>query len=188
MGELVVVEHVTLDGVMQAPGRPDEDTRGGFTAGGWAAPYMDSVAMEQAGKAMATSAALLLGRFTYLDLHEFWPKQTDDNPFTEVLNNARKYVLSTTLTALPWANSTLLSSVDEVPAIKERLDGDLVVLGSGVLVESLGALVDRYVLSTYPLALGAGQRLALPPGAFELVSSVTTGTGVVIATYARTTS
>jgi len=82
MAELVVVENVTLDGVLQAPGRPDEDTRDGFTAGGWAVPYMDQVAMEQAGKNMATSAALLLGRRTYLDLYGFWPKQTDGNPFT----------------------------------------------------------------------------------------------------------
>ncbi len=188
MGELVAVEHVTLDGVMQSPGRPDEDTRDGFTAGGWAGPYTDAVAMEQVGKHMATSSALLLGKRTYLDLYSHWPKQTDGNPFTEVLNNARKYVLSTTMTSLPWQNSTLLTGVDEVPAVKERLDGDLVVLGSGVLLASLGTMVDRYVLSTYPLTLGEGRRLPWPAGTFELVSSVPTGTGVIIATYARTTS
>ena len=188
MAELVVVEHVTLDGVLQAPARRDEDTRGGFTAGGWAVPYMDAIAMEQAGKGMATAAALLLGRRTYLDFHGFWPKQTDGNPFTEVLNAAPKYVVSRTLTELPWQNSTQLAGVGEVPALKERLTGDLVVLGSGELVGSLGTLVDRYVLSIHPLALGAGRRLTFPAGAFDLVSSVTTGTGVIIATYVRTAS
>lgn len=188
MAELVVVENVTLDGVLQAPGRPDEDTRDGFTAGGWAVPYMDAVAMEQAGKGMATAAALLLGRRTYLDFHGFWSEQTDGNPFTEVLNAAPKYVVSRRLAELPWQNSTRLSRVEEVAALKERLAGDLVVLGSGELVGSLGALVDRYVLSIHPLALGEGQRLVFPAGAFELVSSVTTGTGVIIATYVRTTS
>lgn len=188
MAELVVIENVTLDGVLQAPGRPDEDTRDGFTAGGWAAPYMDQVAMEQAGKNMAGSAALLLGRRTYLDLYGYWPKQTDGNPFTTVLNAAPKYVVSTTLTEPPWQNSTRLASVDDIPAVKQRLSGDLVVLGSGELVASLGGLVDRYVLSIHPLALGHGRRLRLPPGGFELTGSVTTGTGVLIATYVRTTS
>ncbi|MFI7677825.1 dihydrofolate reductase family protein [Actinophytocola sp. NPDC049390] len=188
MAELVVFEHVTLDGVMQAPGRPDEDRRDGFTAGGWAAPYMDSVAMAQAGKSMATSAAMLFGRRTYQDFHGYWPKQTDGNPFTAALNAAPKYVVSTTLTDLPWENSALLPSLDALPALKARLTGDLVVLGSGELVASLGTHVDRYVLSTYPLALGHGRRLRLPPGEFELTESVTTGTGVVIGTYVRTTS
>lgn len=188
MGDLVVYGNVTLDGVMQRPGRADEDTDGGFTASGWAAPYPDHVMMEQTGKGMATSAALLLGKRTYLDFYGHWPKQTDGNPFTDVLNNAQKYVLSTTMTSPPWQNSTLLTSVDEVPAVKERLDGDLVVLGSGVLVESLGTLIDRFVVSTYPLALGKGKRLAFPAGGYELVSSVPTTTGVLISTYVRTTS
>jgi len=188
MAELVVIENVTLDGVMQAPGRPDEDTRDGFSHGGWAVPCMDAVAMEQAAKGMATSAALLLGRRTYLDFHGFWPKQTDGNPFTAVLNEAPKYVVSRTLTDLPWQNSTRLSGVDEIPALKARLSGDLVVLGSGELVSTLGELVDRYVLSIHPLALGTGRRLVLPAGRFDLVSSVPTGTGVIIATYVRTTS
>ena len=188
MADLVVVENVTIDGVMQAPGRADEDTRDGFTAGGWGRPYADAVGMEQAGKGMATSAALLLGRRTYQDFYGFWPKQTDGNPFTPVLNEAPKYVVTRTLTELPWQNSTRLSGVDEVPALKERLTGDLVVLGSGELVASLGELVDRYMLSIHPLALGAGRRFTPPAGTFDLVSSVPTGTGVIIATYARTGS
>jgi dihydrofolate reductase len=188
MAELVVVENVTLDGVMQAPGRPDEDTRDGFTAGGWAVPYMDSTAMEQAMKGMSTSVAMLFGRRTYLDLHGYWTKQTDGNPFTPVLNAAPKYVVSRTLTDLPWENSTLLPSLDDLPALKARLTGDLVVLGSGELVAALGAHVDRYELSIHPLALGHGRRLRIPAGAFELTKSVTTGTGVLIATYVRTTA
>jgi dihydrofolate reductase len=188
MAELVVTENVTLDGVMQGPGRADEDTRGGFSAGGWGVPYMDAVAMEHAGKGMATTSALLFGRRTYLDFHSFWPAQADGNPFTEVLNETRKYVVSRTLASLPWQNSTLLSGVDEVAELKATLDGDIVVLGSGELVRSLGSLVDRFVLSIHPLALGSGQRLTLSPGRFQLASSAVTGTGVIIATYVRTTS
>jgi dihydrofolate reductase len=188
MADLVVVEHVTLDGIMQGPGRPDEDTRDGFTEGGWAAQYMDAVAMEQSGRGMASASALLLGRRTYLDFHAHWTKQADGNPFTDSLNRSRKYVVSRTLTSTPWENSTVLSGVDEVAAVKERLTGDLVVLGSGALVASLGALVDRYVLSINPVALGTGRRLVLPAGGLDLVGTVTTGTGVIIATYARTTS
>lgn len=187
MAELVVTESVTLDGVMQAPGRPDEDTRDGFTAGGWAVPYMDPVAMEQAAKGMANTTAMLFGRRTYLDFHGFWPKQTDGNPFTTMLNETPKYVASRTLTDLPWQNSTVLRSADEVAALRKRLTGDIAVLGSGELVASLGTLVDRYTLLIHPLALGHGRRLRLPAGGFELTGSVTTGTGVIIATYVRTT-
>lgn len=187
MADLVVVENVTIDGVMQAPGRPDEDTRDGFTAGGWAVPYMDPVAMEQAAKAMSTSAAMLFGRRTYLDLHGYWSARTDGNPFTAALNAAPKYVVSRTLTDLPWQNSTRLAAVDELPALKDRLPGDLVVLGSGELVAALDGLVDRLVLSIHPLALSHGRRLRLPACGFELAASVTTGTGVLIATYVRTT-
>lgn len=187
MAELVVTESVTLDGVMQAPGRPDEDTRDGFTAGGWGVPYSDPAAMELAGKGMANTAAMLFGRRTYQDFHGFWPNQADGNPFTAMLNETPKYVVSRSLTDPPWQNSTVLRSTDEVAALKERLTGGITVLGSGELVASLGALVDRYVLLIHPLALGRGRRLALPAGRFDLTDSVTTGTGVIIATYVRTT-
>jgi dihydrofolate reductase len=187
MAELQVVENVTLDGVMQAPGDADEDTRDGFPHGGWAVPYADPIAMEHAGKGMAETSALLFGRRTFVSFREVWPRRTDGNPFTTMLNETRKYVVSTTLTDLAWQNSALLSSVDEVAALKERLDGQIVVLGSGALVRALGALVDGFTLSIHPLALGTGQRLALPGAAFRLTTSVTTGTGVIIASYARTT-
>jgi dihydrofolate reductase len=190
MSRLVVVNNVTLDGVMQAPGRPDEDTRGGFRHGGWAAPYFDEVMGEVMGARMATPGALVLGRRTYEDFASFWPKQTD-NPFTPVLEERRKYVASTTLhEPLPWRNSTLLEgdAVQAVRTLKEQSDDDLGVLGSGELVRALmpHGLIDEYVLSIHPLVLGAGRRLFPDDGAaarLQLVDSTPTTTGVIIATY-----
>jgi dihydrofolate reductase len=190
MRTLTVFNSLTLDGVMQAPGRPDEDTRGGFAHGGWAAPYMDEVMGRVAAEGMAGPGALLLGRRTYQDFHSFWPHQTD-NPFTEVLDNTRKYVASTTLAEpLPWRNSTLLEgdAAEAVARLKEQPGEDLTVLGSGELVESLRRrdLVDRYVLLLHPLVLGSGRRLfpdGGPAATLRLVDSVPTTTGVIIATY-----
>jgi dihydrofolate reductase len=191
MGNLVVFESLTLDGVMQAPGRPDEDRRGGFEHGGWAQPYFDPVMGNMAAEGMAKGGAVLLGRRTYQDFASFWPNQTDDNPFTPVLNNLQKYVASTTLEEpLPWINSTLLKgdAAEAVARLKGELDQDLVVLGSGELVHSLmrGNLVDQYVLLIHPLILGTGRRLFIDGGSFaalRLVDTRTTTTGVVIATY-----
>jgi dihydrofolate reductase len=189
VSKVVVFTSVTLDGVMQAPGRPDEDTRDGFTHGGWAAPYSDQVMAEVAAKGMADSGPLLLGRRTYEDFHGFWPHQPD-NPFTEVLNSTLKYVASTTLAEpLPWSNSRLLEgdAADAVARLKEQPGRDLTVLGSGQLAGSLirRGLVDRYVLPIHPLALGSGRRLFPDDAevALRLVDSVTTTTGVIIATY-----
>ena len=192
MAKLVVFTSVTLDGVMQAPGRPDEDTRDGFAHGGWAAPYMDPVMAQVAAEGMAQAGPLLFGRRTYEDFHGFWPKQTD-NPFTEVLDSSRKYVASTTLREpLPWANSTLLEgdAADAVAGLKREPGPDLTVLGSGELVQALrrADLVDEYVLQVHPLVLGSGRRLfpeGGPPATLRLVDSVATTTGVVIATYRR---
>jgi dihydrofolate reductase len=187
---IVVVESVTLDGVMQAPGRPDEDTRDGFEHGGWAVPYNDEVMGRAMGVRMARDGALLLGRRTYEDFAAYWPRQAD-NPFTEVLNRTRKYVASTTLTEpLPWENSLLLEgdAADAVAELKARPgDEDLAVLGSGALVRSLmrRGLVDEYLLLIHPLVLGSGRRL-FPDGVaapLRLVDSLTTTTGVIIATY-----
>jgi dihydrofolate reductase len=185
-----VFESVTLDGVMQAPGRPDEDRRGDFDLGGWAAPYADEVTGKLAADGMATTGGILLGRRTYEDFYGFWPKQPD-NPFTDALNNTQKYVASRTLEEpLPWANSTLLRGdvAEAVAGLRERPGKDLVVLGSGELVRTLveHGLVDRYVLLIHPLVLGSGRRLfpeGSPPASLRLVDSVTTTTGVVIATY-----
>ena len=187
MSKVVVFMNLTLDGVMQAPGRPDEDRRGDFEHGGWATPY---ATMEAAEESMAYTGALLLGRRTYEDFYAVWPNRTD-NPFTAVLNNTQKYVASTTLEEpLSWSNSTLLKgdAAEAVARLKEELGKDLVILGSGELVQSLMRrnLVDEYVLLIHPLVLGSGRRLFADGGAFaalRLVGIKTTTTGVVIATY-----
>jgi len=190
MSKVVVFTNLTLDGVMQAPGRPDEDRRDGFEHGGWATPY---ATMEAAEESMANTGALLLGRRTYEDFYAVWPNRTG-NPFTAVLNNTQKYVASTTLKEpLSWSNSTLLKgdTAEAVARLKEEPGKDLVVLGSGELVQSLMRhnLVDAYVLLIHPLVLGSGRRL-FPDGgavaALRLVDTKTTTTGVVIATYAAT--
>jgi dihydrofolate reductase len=190
VSKVVVVNNVTLDGVMQAPARPDEDTRGGFTHGGWAAPYTDAVMGQTMAEGMTTSGALLLGRRTYEDFYAVWPNRTD-NPYTEVLNNAQKYVASTTLTEpLPWQNSTLLKGdvAEAVASLKQQPGKDIVILGSGELIQALMRrnLIDEFVLLIFPLALGSGRRLFIDGGVFatlRLTNTVTTTTGVVIATY-----
>jgi dihydrofolate reductase len=194
MSRVVVNNIVTLDGVMQAPGRPDEDLRGGFEHGGWAQPYFDQVMGNVAAEGIAKGGSILLGRRTYEDFAAFWPSQTDDNPFTAVMNNFQKYVASTTLEEpLGWSNSTLLKgdAVEAVGRLKEQQGEDLVVLGSGELVQSLmrRGLIDEYVLLIHPLVLGSGRRLFPDGGAsatLRLLDSVTTTTGVIIATYQRT--
>ena len=191
MAELVVFTSVTIDGVMQAPGRPDEDRRGGFQHGGWAMPYASEEQGKAASEAMGTTAGIVLGRRTYEDFASFWPNQTEPNPFTDVLNNTQKYVASQTLQEpLPWVNSTLLEgdAGDAVAQLKERHDDDLVVLGSGELVRELmrRRLVDRFVLLFHPLVLGSGRRLfedGGPDATLRLLDSRTTPTGVIIATY-----
>jgi dihydrofolate reductase len=190
MRKLTVTNNLSLDGVMQAPGRPDEDTRGGFDRGGWALPYNDEVMGRVMGEGMAQTGALLLGRRTYEDFASYWPNQKD-NPFTDVLDNIQKYVASTTLTQpLPWKNSTLLQgdAADAVASLKEQPGPDIAILGSGELIQSLRSrnLIDEYVLLIHPLLLGSGRRLfpdGAPPSELRLTNSVTTTTGVVIATY-----
>jgi dihydrofolate reductase len=190
MGKIVVVNNVTLDGVTQGPGRPDEDTRGGFEYGGWGIPYADQMQGEAMGKSMAQARGILLGRRTYEDFYGYWPKQTD-NPYTEVLNQTPKYVASTTATEpLPWQNSTLLSGdlAAKVAALRDRTDGVIAVLGSGELVRWLAEedLIDEYLILIHPLVLGSGTRLFPEKGPrrpLRLTDAVVTTTGVVIATY-----
>ena len=190
MRKIVVVESLTLDGVMQAPGGADEDVRGGFVHGGWARPYNDEVMAQEMGKGMGKTE-LLFGRRTYENFYSFWPNQPEPNPFTEVLNNTQKYVASTTLSEpLPWVNSTLLmgDAAEAAAALKEQPGKDIGVLGSGVLVQSLmrSNLIDEYTLLIHPLVLGSGRRLfpdGSPTGKLRLIDSVTTTTGVMIATY-----
>jgi dihydrofolate reductase len=187
---IVVTNHLSLDGVMQAPGRPEEDRRDGFTRGGWATPDNDEVMGAVLGEGMANTGALLFGRKTYEDFASVWPQRTN-NPFSAVLDNTQKYVASRTLSEpLPWQNSRLLAgdAGDAVADLKATSGPDLAILGSGELIQTLRArnLIDRYVLMVHPLVLGSGRRL-FPEGAapadLRLVDSVTTTTGVVIATY-----
>jgi dihydrofolate reductase len=188
---LVVTSSVTLDGVMQAPGMPEEDVRGGFDRGGWAAPYNDAAMAQKMGEGMAQTGAMLFGRRTYERFFESWAHRTDGNPFTEMMNNVQKYVASMTLgEPLPWVDSTLLvgDAAAAVAELKKPAGPDIAVIGSGDLVQSLArrGLVDQYTLLIHPLVLGSGRRL-FPDGAAQadlrLVDSVTTTTGVIIATY-----
>jgi len=187
MSKVIVFTNLSLDGVMQAPGRPDEDRRGGFEHGGWAVPY---AAMQHAGDSIANIGALLLGRRTYEDFYSVWPQRKGD-PMSAMLDNLQKYVVSTTLAEpLPWVNSTLLKGeiAEIVGDLKEQPGKDLVIMGSGELVHSLrkANLVDTYVLLIHPLILGAGRHLfpeGGPFGSLRLVSAKTTEMGVVIATY-----
>ncbi len=187
---VVVFMSVTLDGVIQAPARPDEDVRGGFVHGGWAVPYADEVMGKMAGDGIAKPGGLLLGRRTYEDFFKVWPNRTD-NPYTDVLNNRTKYVASRSLEEpLPWKNSTLLKgdAAEAVARLKKQPGGDLMVIGSGELVRSLmdSNLIDEYILLIHPLVLGSGRRLFSddgPSATLRLVDTKTTTTGVVIATY-----
>jgi dihydrofolate reductase len=188
MRAITVFESITLDGVMQSPGRPDEDTRGGFPHGGWAIAYMDETIAGLAAEGNAQTGGILLGRRTYEDFFGFWPKQ-GDNPFTRILDETQKYVVSSTIAEpLPWKNSTRLAGIADVTRVKEEEGGNLVVLGSGELARSLArsGLVDVYVLLIHPLVLGTGTRLfehELPKAALELTDTRTSSTGVIIASY-----
>ncbi|HEV7654751.1 MAG TPA: dihydrofolate reductase family protein [Mycobacteriales bacterium] len=185
MARIVVMENLSLDGVMQGPGRADEDTRDGFDRGGWFQPYNDGVLGRYLGSLAGGPGrgGLLLGRRTYEDFHGYWPKQPD-NPFTPALDANLKYVASTTLTEpLPWQNSVLLRDpVKELPEI----DADLTVLGSGELARSLSeaGLVDEYLLLVAPVLLGRGRRLfSSQEGPLRLTECVPTTTGVLISRY-----
>jgi dihydrofolate reductase len=188
MRKVVVINSVTLDGVMQAPGRPDEDTRGGFAHGGWAVPRGDDAMVVKMGERMGENRAFLFGRRTYEELLASWNAQ--GGPFKDALNNAPKYVASnSSATRLEWPNSTLLHG--DVPAavdeLKQESGGNLVIMGSGELIGSLMAadLIDEYLLMIHPLVLGTGRRL-FPEGvhaSLRLTDSITTTNGVLVATY-----
>jgi dihydrofolate reductase len=183
--------HITLDGVVQGPGHPDEDRRGGFELGGWEPPYADDVLGRFAAAGMAREGALLFGRHTYEHFATVWPNAPQPNPFTDVLNRTRKFVASRTLREpLPWENSTLLAgeATETVAELKASFDGDVTILGSGQLVRSLlgAGLIDELVLLIHPLVLGDGHRLFDDAGhllRFTLADEIVTTTGVIIATY-----
>jgi dihydrofolate reductase len=190
MSRIVVINHVTLDGVLQSPGRRDEDTRGGFTQGGWAQPRADDDVINAAMAArMPRSGGLLLGRRSYEDMLAYW--NTQDSPFKAMLNDAPKYVASRTLSdPPPWPNTRLLA--DDVPGavaeLRQQPGKDINVMGSGDLIATLMRhdLIDEYLLLVHPLVLGTGRRLFAdggPPASLRLVDSQASTTGVVIATY-----
>ena len=188
MGKVIVMNWVTLDGVMQGPGRPNEDTRDGFEHGGWGTAYGDEATVAKMGERMGTDRAFLFGRRTYEDLLASWNAQ--GGPFKDALNNTRKFVASSNpATRLEWPNSTLLHG--DVPAavadLKESSGANLVIMGSGELIGSLMAadLIDEYLLMMAPLVLGTGRRLFAggTHASLRLVDSSTTSKGVVITTY-----
>ncbi|HEY3504592.1 MAG TPA: dihydrofolate reductase family protein [Actinocatenispora sp.] len=190
MRKLVVVEFVTLDGVMQGLGSPDEDRDGGFEHGGWGAPYGDEMLGKWAMSGLPDTDAYLLGRRTYEKLAAFWPSQPDDNPMAAHLNRTRKYVATRSPRTFDWANTTALDAgvPDGVAALKDEPGGAIGVLGSGVLVQDLIAqdLVDEYQILLHPLLLGTGRRLFRGydrPRRLRLVDSLVTTTGVVALTY-----
>ena len=193
MRTVTVTMWVTLDGVVQGLGRPDEDTRGGFAHGGWGPRYNDEVMGREMAAAMARPGDMLFGRRTWQDFITAWGRRTDGNPVTTRMNAATKYVVSRTLTdAGAWQNSVLLrgDAASAVAELKAEPGGDLGIIGSVSLVRSLHAagLIDHYALLICPLTLGSGTRLFEGPAPlteFELTGSVTTTTGVVIANYTR---
>ncbi|WP_144119077.1 dihydrofolate reductase family protein [Catellatospora sichuanensis] len=190
MRKLMVIEFVTLDGVMQGLGSPDEDRDGGFAHGGWSAPYFDEVQASSAGEGLKDTTAYLFGRRTYEKMAAFWPTQPDENPMAAHLNATPKHVATRTLTSLDWANARVLdgATATAVQALKEQGDGVIAVLGSGALVQELIAqgLVDGYRLFLHPLLLGTGKRLfrEMPrPQRLRLVDCTPTGTGVLMLGY-----
>jgi dihydrofolate reductase len=191
MRKVVLTEFLSLDGVMQAPGDPDEDRDGGFEHGGWQMPYFDGVMGKAASDGMGSTDGMLLGRKTYEIFAAYWPNQSDDEPFAAFLNNIPKYVASTTLKEpLEWANSNLIKGdvAEEVRKLKEQPGKNFSVLGSGGLAQTLmeHGLVDEYALWIHPLVLGSGKRLFRDGSVnttLRLVDSKTSSTGVLLLTY-----
>ncbi len=193
MRKLSVVEFVTLDGVMQGLGGPDEDREGGFEYGGWSGPYGNEAA-QQAGDGVGQTSAYLFGRKTYEHMAAHWPHEPPDDPIAASLNAAPKYVATRTLRQqdLHWANCQVLHGgiVDAVQGLKAEGDGYVTVLGSGVLVQSLVAhdLVDTFRIMLHPLVLGTGKRLFrdyAKPLRLRLTGCNETATGVLLLTYER---
>jgi dihydrofolate reductase len=190
MGKLVVIEFLSLDGVMQAPGSPDEDPEGGFQHGGWQRQYVDEAQGQAAAEGMKTTQAYLFGRKTYQGLASYWPTVPSDDPIGAHLNPAPKYVVTRTLRDLEWQNSTRIEGevATAVAALKQKIGGNIAVLGSGQLVHTLieNDLVDQYQLFLQPLVIGSGKRLFRDSAKLRrlrLVDSRTTSTGGLILNY-----
>jgi dihydrofolate reductase len=190
MRKIIVLSFLTLDGVMQAPGGPDEDRSGGFEYGGWTVPYFDEFSGRVMAEQMGRPYDLLLGRKTYEIFAAYWPLHDAD--LGTGLNRATKYVASKTLEKLDWRPSVLIKgdAAEEIRKLKQQDGPELQVHGSGNLIQTLLAndLVDELWLKTFPLTLGRGKRLFAEgaiPASFKLLDSRTTPTGVSIANYAR---
>jgi len=190
MRRLIISMFASLDGIMQAPGGPEEDPTGGFTLGGWMFNYSDEGMDISAAGFDGKDRELVLGRRTYEIFEAYWPYQPDDHPIAQTLNAAKKYVASRTMTTLHWNNSTLLHGdvVSAITALKIQPGPDLQIIGSGNLIQTLQAasLIDEYNVWTFPVLLGRGKRLfgeTTKPFALRLVRSQVSTTGVVMSTY-----
>ncbi|MEO5949963.1 MAG: dihydrofolate reductase family protein [Candidatus Saccharimonadales bacterium] len=187
MRKIIVLSFITLDGVMQAPGGPDEDISGGFKYGGWTVPYFneaDDAANEMMEKQMK-SADLLLGRRTFDIFAAYWPAHADEWPG---INDVTKYVVSNTVDKSDWQNSVFLNNVDDIKKLRDSEGSDIQVHGSGNMIQTLlrHDLVDELWLKTFPIVLGSGKRLfaeGTMPAAFTLIESFVTPNGVIFANY-----
>jgi dihydrofolate reductase len=189
MRKIIVLSFITMDGVMQAPGGPTEDTSGGFAYGGWLVPYFDDFLGNIMGEQMSKPFDLLLGRKTFEIFASYWPQHVDEGP---EINRATKYVVSNTLTSHEWGKSVFLSGniVDAIKQLKQEAGPDLQVHGSGNLIQSLMQhdLIDAFWLKIFPITLGTGKRFfaeGTMPAGFKLSASMLSPTGVIIANYER---
>jgi dihydrofolate reductase len=186
MRKIIVLSTITLDGVMQAPGAPEEDASGGFKYGGWAAPYSDEVSDKVMQKEMQP-ADLLLGRHTFKIFESYWPEHAQYWPG---VNEVTKYVLSNTLEKSDWQNCVFLKNITDIEKLKKSEGADLHIWGSSKLIQQLlqHDLVDKFWFNIHPIILGKGKKLfddKAIPAAFTLVESTTTPSGVIMVNYKR---
>ncbi len=189
MRKIIVLSFISLDGVMQAPGGPEEDMRGGFSYGGWTVPYFDDVLGQTMAKQMSKPFDLLLGRRTFEIFAGYWPQHPEDGA---EINQATKYVVSTTITSHQWQRSVFINDdvVAQIRKLKSEDGPDLQVHGSGNLIQTLlkNDLVDELWLKIFPITLGQGFRLFAEgtiPATFTLIETTTTPSGVIIASFKR---
>ena len=189
MRKIIAITQVTLDGVMQGPGGPEEDSRNGFTHGGWAMPFFDEAGSQAMDETISREFDLLLGRRTYEIFASYWPNQ-GDNPIAKAFNRATKYVVTRTLDQIDWKPSQRLGDdvVDEIDRLKASTGPEFHVWGSGNLLQTLIAagLVDEHHLWVFPVVLGQGNRLfenGLPAHGLTLMASRSTPKGVLLNTY-----